>query len=173
MKFLPSLVFVLLSGLATASPLPNPESLPESLADPILEARQSPVPVGVDVKMVTDRLLFSTPMSTFLTALNGKNPPYISWPEQSSKACSTPTGDYPFGFNFHQACLRHDFGYANYRIQKRLCRAGELAVDALFSRDLNHYCRGLSWWKRPLCYTTANTYSLFVDRYTPAYSQGC
>jgi hypothetical protein len=153
----------------TAS-LPVLESPPTS--SPLLSRQSASAPPGVDVVAETDKWLFSTPISTFLSALASKTPPYLFWPSPGAKACSWGH-DHPWDFDFKYSCQRHDFGYKNYRDQNRFCEAGRKKIDDQFSRDLRSYCAGRKWWKRPLCYTTAAGYIAGVTVNMPGYSREC
>ena len=160
----------LFSYLSLTTPLPVPESIPASL---LLNTRQSAaVPTGIDVVAETDTWLFSTSMSNFLSAMNAKTPPYLFWPSPSANAC-TGMFDYPWDFDFKRSCQRHDFGYKNYRDQKRFCQSGREKIDSQFSRDLRSYCASRKWWKRPLCYSTAEAYIAGVRVNNPTYSREC
>ena len=166
---LPTVPLLLFSYLGFTTALPVGDSPPASHT---LTLRQLAPPPGVDVVAETDKWLFSTPMATFLTAMNAKNPPYLFWPSPSANAC-TWSNDHPWDFDFKQSCQRHDFGYKNYRDQKRFCAAGRNKIDDQFNRDLRSYCASRSWWKRPLCYSTATTYVAAVRVNMPTYSREC
>lgn len=166
---LPSTSLLLLSCLGFTAAMPVAETTPASQA---LTLRQSAPPPGVDVAAETDKWLFYTPISTFLSAMKAKNPPYLFWPSPSANAC-TMASDHPWNFDFKQSCQRHDFGYKNYRDQKRFCEAGRKRIDAQFDRDLRSYCASRTWWKRPLCYSTAAAYVAGVKVNMPTYSREC
>ena len=51
----------------------------------------------------TDRLVFSSSLSTFISARNARNPSGLDW---SSDGCSS-SPDNPLGFNFVTSCYRH------------------------------------------------------------------
>lgn len=74
----------------------------------VLEVRETDV-------QATDRLVFSSTISQFVAARNANNPPSLDW---SSDGCSS-SPDNPLGFNFENSCLRHDFGYRNFKAQSR------------------------------------------------------
>ncbi|KLU92592.1 hypothetical protein MAPG_11537 [Magnaporthiopsis poae ATCC 64411] len=163
-------LFSFFTYVSLTTALPVAESPPNS---PRLNTRQTAtVPPGVDVVAETDTWLFSTSMSSFLSALNAKNPPYLFWPSPSANAC-TGGPDHPWDFDFKRSCQRHDFGYKNYRDQKRFCEAGRKKIDDQFSRDLRSYCASRKWWKRPLCYTTTAAYVTAVRVNNPTYSREC
>ncbi|KAJ9667416.1 hypothetical protein H2201_002617 [Coniosporium apollinis] len=86
----------------------------------------------------TDRLLYSTSMSSFLTARRNKTPSNLIW---SSDGC-TILSDTPSGFNFLPSCQRHDFGYRNYKAQNRCSAADRDKVDGNFLTDMLNKCEG-------------------------------
>ncbi|RYO85632.1 hypothetical protein DL762_002190 [Monosporascus cannonballus] len=130
MKFLP----IFLSAIT-----PLALSLP-------LDIRQSP-----QLEAETDRLLFSVSLSEFLAARDARSPPGLDW---SSDGC-TSSPDNPFGFDFEPACLRHDFGYRNYKAQGRF-EAGKAAIDRKFRADLYSQCAAEG--ARAVCEATAEVY---------------
>ncbi|KAK9441323.1 p15-like protein [Metarhizium brunneum] len=113
-----------------------------ALATTALAAPASDVttPKRQDINTVTDQLLFSSTLPQFEARRNAKNPPSLDW---SSDGC-TSSPDNPFGFPFLPACHRHDFGYQNYRIQKRFTKAAKAKIDSNFKSDLYSQCQGES-----------------------------
>ena len=76
----------------------------------------------------------------------------------TTDGCSAPgVGGTGVSFDFQDACLRHDFGYRNY---KRLGLFGErkAAVDRRFLRDMKDHCATRSVLLRPSCYRWAYTF---------------
>ena len=101
-----------------------------SVATPItLESRET-------AAQATDRLLFSTPMTTFLEKKRLKNPGTLDWTDDG---CSF-SPDKPAGYNFLPACKRHDFGYRNYKKQHRCATTDKSKVDVQLSKDLHNVC---------------------------------
>ncbi|KAF8540872.1 hypothetical protein BDD12DRAFT_804131 [Trichophaea hybrida] len=43
-------------------------------------------------------------------------------------------------YGFEDSCLRHDFGFKNYRKQGRLCRDTRKSLDWRFYMDMNNFC---------------------------------
>ena len=43
-------------------------------------------------------------------------------------------------FDFHDSCLRHDFGYRNYKAQSRFTDANKDRIDDNFKSDLFNEC---------------------------------
>ncbi|RPA95495.1 phospholipase A2 group [Choiromyces venosus 120613-1] len=105
----------------------------------------------------TDRLLYSTSMSAFLTAKRNKNPGNLNWTDDG---CSK-SPDKPAGFNFLDSCKRHDFGYRNYKKQRCFTDANRKRVDDNFKKDLYKECSkysGLQSYKGVACRRLADTY---------------
>ncbi|RPA83003.1 hypothetical protein BJ508DRAFT_413671 [Ascobolus immersus RN42] len=105
----------------------------------------------------TDRLLFSASLSTFTTAKSKKNPSTLDW---SDDGCSKAP-DSPLGFKFAPRCHRHDFGYRNYKKQKRMNETARKKIDDQFKKDLYAYCdtfSGLKSAQGVLCRRTADIY---------------
>ncbi|KAF3932376.1 hypothetical protein ABW19_dt0202621 [Dactylella cylindrospora] len=156
------------SSIAPRQPVPEEAVHIETAT---IVSRQT-APSQETIRAETDRLIFNTPLAQFIAAFKARTPSYVLWPDPNVKACSSAS-DYPLGFNFRDSCLRHDFGYLNYRDQKRFCKPGRKLLDNQFEKDLRGYCAGRSWWKRPVCYATAATYAAFVRWHDPPYSEGC
>jgi hypothetical protein len=115
MKLLPTFLCLASSVLA----LPASDSTANSLI-----SRQS-------LNEITDRYLFSITLPQFTSYRNARNPSTLDW---SSDGCSS-SPDNPFGFPFTPACHRHDFGYRNYKNQKRFTDAGKLKIDNQFKTE--------------------------------------
>lgn len=76
--------------------------------------------------------------------------------------------DKPFGFDFHLACWRHDFGYGNYR------RAGTFAankkrLDVALYEDIKRKCRTYPAASRPVCNSLAWIYYQAVSIFGSLY----
>ncbi len=61
----------------------------------------------------------------------------------------------PFGFDFTNACRRHDFGYRNYRTD---FARHKKRVDESFRADLRRICDARRLSAQPLCNVTAFAY---------------
>src|SRR5262245_40913603 len=59
----------------------------------------------------------------------------------------TASPDQPFGWDFRQSCIRHDFGYSNYK-QLGMFEQNKPRVDSAFYQDLLRVCAQQSWWER-------------------------
>lgn len=88
------------------------------------------------LEATTNRLLFSTSMSDFLTARESQSPPELDW---TSNGCSFSPEE-PLGFDFEPSCQRHDFGYRNYKAQERFTDAGKTSIDDNFKKDMDNQC---------------------------------
>lgn len=108
--------------------LPMSFALPNSLSR-FLKPRQN-------LEAATDALLFDDTMAEFQSARNSQNPSGLDW---ISDNCSN-SPDNPLGFQFTPSCQRHDFGYRNYKKQKRFTGANKAEIDLNFKDDLYDEC---------------------------------
>ncbi|MET9319036.1 phospholipase [Streptomyces sp. NPDC003038] len=69
----------------------------------------------------------------------------------------TSSPDNPFGFPFHRACARHDFGYRNHTAAG-LFRSAKPRLDDAFHADLRRVCAQYSGARKASCDSTAWTY---------------
>ncbi|GAB3420096.1 phospholipase [Flindersiella endophytica] len=69
----------------------------------------------------------------------------------------TASPDQPFGWDFRPSCIRHDFGYSNYK-QFGLFEQNKARVDTAFYQDLLRVCAQQSWWERGPCQSLAFVY---------------
>jgi hypothetical protein len=69
----------------------------------------------------------------------------------------TDSPDEPLGFDFRMPCVRHDFGYGNYKAVG-LFPENKDRIDNAFYFDLKAKCATYSWIVRPVCYSLAWTY---------------
>ncbi|KAG6015028.1 hypothetical protein E4U54_004421 [Claviceps lovelessii] len=105
---------------------------------------------------LTDNLLFTDSLDQFIQHRNHHDFPTLDW--WSDNCTSAP--DNPFGFPFSPACNRHDFGYNNYRLQRRFKKDAKRRIDDRFHDDLMHQCDiGSKKW---ICKRLANIYTLSV-----------
>jgi hypothetical protein len=74
----------------------------------------------------------------------------------STDYCST-SPDNPFGFPFQNSCVRHDFGYRNYRKAGTFTSHKE-RLDRAFHADLKRVCARYTGTKRGSCLGVAWTY---------------
>ena len=84
-----------------------------------------------------ERMLYATPMSTFVAAVGSD--PWFDW---STDFCSAPlVGNTGRSFNFTNACRRHDFGYRNLQLLDRRYGAGHWNSDAAVDGSIDSSCR--------------------------------
>lgn len=74
----------------------------------------------------------------------------------STDYCST-SPDNPFGFPFSNSCVRHDFGYRNYKAIGTFS-ANKDRIDSAFYADLKRVCARYSWATAAACNSLAWTY---------------
>lgn len=74
----------------------------------------------------------------------------------STDVCSS-SPDNPFGFPFENGCIRHDFGYRNYKAQGTF-EANKSRIDSAFYEDLKRVCAGYSGATGASCDALAWTY---------------
>ncbi|MGX6600977.1 phospholipase [Micromonosporaceae bacterium Da 78-11] len=73
----------------------------------------------------------------------------------------------PAGFDFRPACVRHDFGYRNYRAAGTFA-ANKNRLDRAFYTDLRRRCHTYRPLLRPLCAALAWTYYRAASKFGPA-----
>lgn len=71
--------------------------------------------------------------------------------------------DQPLGFDFRTPCMRHDFGYRNYRAVDRFPENKE-HVDSAFLYDLRQVCAAYADLRRSACERLARSYHRAVER---------
>ena len=80
---------------------------------------------------IVDQLTFGISLPQFTARRNKRDPSTLDW---SSDGC-TSSPDNPFGFPFLPACQRHDFGYQNFRAQKRFTKSAKAEIDTRFKSE--------------------------------------
>ena len=94
----------------------------------------------------------------------------------STNNCNAPAPDAPAGFDFTLACVRHDFGYRNYKEvlgdesfkNSWTGRSSKDRVDRIFLQDMKDVCMARDFpydhtpVQRQLCLQIANTYYVAV-----------
>ena len=107
-----------------------------------------------------DRMLYATPMSTFVGSIG--TDPWFDW---STDSCSAPlVGSTGRSFNFTNSCRRHDFGYRNLHLLDRRYSPGHwtatsrLRVDRQFLADMRQHCRARAWYDEPACLAWAEAF---------------
>lgn len=74
----------------------------------------------------------------------------------SNNECSW-SPENPLGFTFESACIRHDFGYRNYKAAQRFPQNKD-RIDSAFYEDLKRVCATYPSAVQPACYSLAWTY---------------
>ncbi|TID16118.1 phospholipase A2 [Venturia nashicola] len=95
----------------------------------------------------TDWLVWQAPLANFHKHRELGSPDCFDW---TSDGC-TSSPNHLFGFNFQDACQRHDFAYRNLGHQARLTSDTRQEADKNFLNDLKAICMKASHGKRPLC----------------------
>lgn len=81
--------------------------------------------------------------------------PRLDW---STDYCSAPIlGSRGLGYDFTEACLRHDFAYRNYR-RLGLSRRTRARADSVFLGDMRSHCATRSLLMAPRCHQRALQY---------------
>lgn len=81
----------------------------------------------------------------------------------STDYCTT-SPDNPLGFEFKNACARHDFGYRNYKAAGTFA-ADKDRLDNAFYADLKRVCASYTGAKGSACLATAWTYYQAVSAF--------
>lgn len=102
-------------------------------------------------------------LSSFLYVRNNQSYlyPELDW---TTDYCSNSPDSGP-GFNFKNACTRHDFGYRNYKRYGVFNSGGKDYTDYIFYNDMKADCAARSWYQRPTCYSLAWTYYQAVKNF--------
>jgi len=119
-----------------------------SLPRTSLTARQA------NLEQVTDMLLFDVSLATFEARDAAENPPELIWEDNGC----TFAPDNPLGFDFFEACDRHDFGYRNYKAQGRFTATNRERIDQNFLKDLNNQCEKEGFIAETICKGLADVY---------------
>ncbi|WP_017627100.1 phospholipase [Nocardiopsis chromatogenes] len=92
-----------------------------------------------ELRRVTDAYVFDYALDDFI-AVSEQRPhePQLDW---SNDGCSM-SPDQPLGYDFNPGCVRHDFGYRNFKLQQRFDESNRLRIDNVFRDDLYGICDG-------------------------------
>ncbi|KAK9444118.1 hypothetical protein VB005_02314 [Metarhizium brunneum] len=101
---------------------------------------------------ITDSIMFNIPLPEFTIRRDNELPNKVDW---TSDGCTSSPNN-PFNFPFLPACHRHDFGYANFRLQTRFTRTNKLKIDMQFRTDLYYQCEHT--FAQGVCRALANVY---------------
>ena len=131
-------------------------------------AAASPSHTAATDKALIETMLFTVPLSEFVTAAKAKADLWFDW---STDYCSAPlVGNTGISFNFTDACRRHDFGYRNLQLLDRRYgspgfywnHASRLTVDQQLLTDARNHCARRVIALRPSCFIWAQTFYLGV-----------
>ncbi len=111
-------------------------------------------------RVFVERLLYATPISSFVAAVGSD-----VWFDWSTDFCSAPlVGNTGRSFDFTNACRRHDFGYRNLQLLDRRYGTGDWnstgrkRVDQQFLTDMKRHCWSRPWYDEPTCLAWAATF---------------
>ena len=89
---------------------------------------------------VIDSLMFNLELNTFVRQrfTLRRTYPQLIW---TTDGCSAPVvGESGRSFNFRNACIRHDFGYRNYKARGFFSTESRLRLDEQFRQDMFTLC---------------------------------
>ena len=99
----------------------------------------SPRPIPNDTATI-NYVIFDLDLDTFVRQRSKlrRNYPQLNW---TTDGCSAPiVGESGRSFNFRNACVRHDFGYRNYKAHEIFTAESRMLLDERFRQDLHTLC---------------------------------
>lgn len=93
-------------------------------------------------------------MSHFLWHRSTRSPSYANW---STDICSNSPDSTPV-YNFTNPCIRHDYGYRNWKKYSAFTSSAKRSIDDRFLADMKAHCATRSWIIRGECYRWAYIY---------------
>jgi hypothetical protein len=124
-------------------------------------ARPYKEPVRRSNPVASVDLLMAYPLNGFMRFRQARRFPGLDW---STDLCSFPARGTGLTFDFTNACIRHDFGYRNYK-KLGLFTEKKAAVDAIFYKDMKEHCNTRSVVLKPGCYAAAMRYYTAVHHF--------
>lgn len=121
--------FVLGMLIAVTSAIP--------ISSPVLTNFPDSTPSDIEI---IDYVLFELDLNTFIRQRPKlrRSLPQLNW---TTDGCSAPVvGESGRSFNFRNACIRHDFGYRNYKSRELFTADSRLRLDEQFRQDLHTLC---------------------------------
>lgn len=97
---------------------------------------------------------WASSMSLFLYYRVARNPSYANW---STDVCSKSPDKTPL-YNFVNPCIRHDYGYRNWKKYGAFTSSAKLSIDQKFLGDMKAHCATRSQFTRSACYRYAYIY---------------
>lgn len=108
-----------------------------SVSGPALETIPNQIPNEIET---INSVIFELDLHTFIRQRPKlrRSYPHLNW---TSDGCSAPiVGESGRSFNFRNACIRHDFGYRNYKSRELFTADSRLRLDEQFRQDLHTLC---------------------------------
>lgn len=102
----------------------------------------------------TDQLIFRMKAEEFQARRTARiGEPGLIWNLDGCKG----EADRPFGWDFKDACDRHDFAYKNYKAQGRFTSENKKRIDKVFQEDMFRQCK-IEEGSQDACHLTASVY---------------
>lgn len=104
---------------------------------PALDTPPGPAANAIEV---IDHVMFDLDLVTFIRQRSRlrRTYPQLDW---TTDGCSAPiVGESGRSFNFRNACIRHDFGYRNYKAREMFTTDSRTHLDGQFRIDLDALC---------------------------------
>jgi hypothetical protein len=79
-------------------------------------------------------------------ASHGEPPKRLAGADLCSARVSEPMRSRPKGYDFPPSCIRHGFGYRNYKKQNRFTETARTSIDAKFKADTYAVCSQYKGW---------------------------
>ncbi|GAA1071805.1 phospholipase [Nocardiopsis composta] len=92
-----------------------------------------------ELRGITDTYVFDYSLGEFTSVSADR--PYEGQLDWSNDGCSY-SPDQPLGNDFLPGCVRHDFGYRNFKLQERFTEDNRARIDGVFRDDLYGICDG-------------------------------
>ena len=108
-----------------------------SIATPVLDRFPHQAPNEFET---INFVMFELDLASFIRQrpMLRRSNPQLNW---TTDGCSAPiVGESGRSFNFRNACIRHDFGYRNYKANDVFTPDSRLRLDEQFRRDLHALC---------------------------------
>jgi len=122
-------IFVTVTSILTAT-----GSMVDKSSDPVTNDQ-----VVHEIETI-DHVMFDLDLVTFVRQRSflRRTNPQLDW---TTDSCSAPiVGESGRSFNFRNACIRHDFGYRNYKARGLFSADSRIRIDEQFRRDLDASC---------------------------------
>jgi len=112
-------------------------------------------------RRATDKLLFRIPLEkiTEISKESKKTGSYQGLIWETDGCSKAPE------YEFHEACIRHDFGYRNYKAQHRFTHTARKNIDNNFKDDMHGICNNFGFFRRLLCKRSARLYYEVVEHF--------